>query len=77
MKLKKTSENIQRSYAADGKPTERIESVNFTILDEDGASIGSANIGNGYANVNVNVSGFSTIAEGEQRLASLLGTEMA
>lgn len=75
MKLKKTSENIQRTYAADGTPTERIESINYSILDEDGVNIGNANIGNGYANANVNFSGFATIAEGEQRLAALFGIE--
>lgn len=73
MELKKQSENVNRSYDNDGNAKERIDSIQYNILDPEGNTIGSANIGNGYANANINLSGFSTIAEGEERMKALFG----
>lgn len=73
MELKKQSENINRSYNAKGDMTERIDSVQYNIIDADGNTVGNATVGNGYANANLNFSGFSGIAEGEARLADMLG----
>lgn len=73
MELKKQSENINRSYNAEGEMTERIDSVQYEIVDDNGNSVGNASIGNGYANANLNISGFSSIAEGEAKLAAMFG----
>ncbi len=73
MELRKQSENINRSYNAEGEMTERIDSVQYEIVDDKGNSVGNASIGNGYANANLNISGFSTIEEGERKLGELFG----
>lgn len=73
MELKKQSENINRSYNAEGEMTERIDSVQYNIIDADGNTVGNATVGNGYANASLNFSGFSGIAEGEAKLADMLG----
>lgn len=73
MELQKQSENVNRSYDKEGNAKERIDSIQYDILDSEGNTIGNANIGNGYANASINISGFSTIAEGEERMKALFG----
>lgn len=76
MKLRKTSESVNRSFNAEGNPSERINDVQYEILNADGNVIGNANIGNGYANASISLSGFSTIAEGEEQVRAFLsGTD--
>lgn len=72
MDLKKTNENILRSYDAEGNATERTDNANYQIIDTDGNVIGSANISQGYANVNLNISGFNGIDQGEQQIRAIL-----
>lgn len=73
MELKKQSENVNRSFDNEGNASERIDSIQYNILDSEGYTIGNANIGNGYGNANINISGFSTIAEGEAKMKALFG----
>ena len=71
MELRKTSENVSRTFDADGKAQERVESANFDIIDCEGKVVGNANIGIGYGNANIGFSGFDTIEEGEARLREI------
>lgn len=73
MELRKESENLNRSYDAEGNSNERIDNVQYQILDSKGNVIGNASVSNGYANANFNISDFATIEEGEQRLAAIFG----
>lgn len=73
MELKKQSWNTHHEIDADGNENERIDSINYQIFDSNGHAIGNANIGNGYANANFNLSGFSTIAEGEEKMKEIFG----
>ncbi len=73
MDLRKTSENVSRIFDAEGNAQERVENENFEILDSNGTAVGSANVGIGYAGVNINISGFESVADGEAKLKELLG----
>ena len=73
MELKKTSKTFTTTFDQEGNDTTRIDSVQYNIVDADGATVGSATVGNGYANANLNFSGFSGIEEGEAKLADILG----
>lgn len=73
MELKKNSENINRNYDAEGKTADRIESVNYTLLDAEGNAIGSANVWNGSANISISISGFGSIEDGEAKVKEILG----
>lgn len=73
MELKKQSWNTHHEIAPNGSENERIDSINYNILDTDGNVIGSANIGNGYGYANFNLSGFATIEEGEEKMQALFG----
>ncbi len=73
MELRKTNENINRSFNEQGESEDRVESANYAIVDADGNTIGSANISNGNLNANINIYGFSSIAEGEEKLMGVLG----
>ena len=71
MKLKKTSEQVTRSYDEQGNMTARVDSANYSVIDDNGNNVGSASCYNGSANLNLNVSA-STIDEGAQKLAEML-----
>lgn len=73
MELKLQSETINRSRNAEGKVIERIDSVQYDIIDAGGNTVGNAAIGNGNGYANLNLSGFSSIAEGKAMLADMLG----
>lgn len=73
MELRKTNESVNRSFSAEGEASERIDNASYEILDKDGTVIGNANIGNGYGNANISISGFASIKEGEDRLRETLG----
>lgn len=73
MELRKQSENINRAYDNNGGFNDSIDSVQYQILDSEGNVIGSANISSSYADANFNISGFSTIEEGEKKLKTLFG----
>lgn len=75
MKIKKTSESIDRQYDAAGQATDRVGSANYTITDDDGVNIGNASIWSASANVNIAVSGFSTIEEGEEKIKAMLSIQ--
>lgn len=75
MRLRKTSESVNRSFSAEGESSERIDSISYEILDNDGNVVGNANIGNGYGNASINIGGFSSLAEGEDRLREAFGME--
>lgn len=71
MELRKTNDRINRSYNEEGQGTDRVEEANYNIIDDEGNHLGSANISNGYGNVNLNINGFATIAEGEAKLKEI------
>lgn len=84
MELKKTNEKWDRSFNAEGAESgNKLESVQFNIKDDDGNSIGNANINqyNGNANINipnaghadVNINGYSSIEQGIETLKAVLG----
>lgn len=71
MELKKQSENLNRAYDLEGNVTERIDSVQYDILNNEGNVIGNANVYSGGLNASFNLSGFSTIEDGERQLAEI------
>lgn len=73
MQLKKSSENVNRSFDNEGNVSENIDRIQYQILDDNDNVVGNANIGTGYANANFNLSGFSSIDEGERKLSELFG----
>lgn len=83
MKLEKTNERWDRPFE-NGEATEsKIESAQFNVKDDDGNSIGTANIGryNGTANINfpeggsarIEVNNYSTVEKGVDILKSVMG----
>lgn len=75
MELRKTSENINRSYNAEGQATERVDNIQYEIVGDDGQAVGTASIGQGWASAIINASGFASIEEGEQKIKQILGIE--
>ena len=75
MELKKINENVTRTFDAEGKATERVDNLIYEVRDNAGTVIGNASVGNGYANLNVNLYGMDSIEEGETALKELLGVE--
>ena len=73
MELKKSRENINRTFDSDGASAESIESVQYNVIDSEGKTIGNATVWQSTLSVNFNISGFSSIAEGEARLREALG----
>ncbi|MDE6649298.1 MAG: hypothetical protein K2K45_05150 [Muribaculaceae bacterium] len=74
MELKKTSENWSRTFDESGNETNTLENAQFNVLDDNGAVIGNANVGNGYANVNIhNIGSFNGVTEGVVKLNEILG----
>lgn len=82
MKLVKTNERWDKPFNDGVESESRLESVQYNVTDNDGNTIGNANIsqGNAGANVNlgntsanINLYGFSTIEEGEAKLKALFG----
>lgn len=74
MELKKTNEKWDRTFNENGEDTNTLESVQFNVLDGDGNVIGNANVGNGYANVNIhNIGSFNGVTEGVAKIKELLG----
>lgn len=73
MELKKINENVNRSYDAEGKSEERVETISYELRDNAGTVIGNASVGNGYASLNVTLYNFPTLGEGERALKELLG----
>ncbi len=73
MELNKTSETISRSFNEQGEATDRVDSANYNVIDENGITVGSANIGNGYGSANINITGFSDINEGESKMKVIFG----
>lgn len=84
MKLVKTNERWDRPFDANGEAAEsRIESVQYEVRDDEGNSIGTANLNqwNGNANItipnvghaDINVNGYSSIEQGEETLKAVLG----
>lgn len=75
MQLRKTSENINRTYNPKGEAAERVDSIQYDIVDAGGAAIGSAQAGHGWANASVSLGGLSSIEEAEAKLAAIFGIE--
>lgn len=73
MKLRKTSENVNRTFSIDGQAAERIDSILYEIINADGQSLGSAQVGQGWASASISISGFTTIEEGKQKIEQILG----
>lgn len=75
MKLEVINEQVERTYS-NGKKKERLTSIQFSIVDDDGAVIGDASVGDSYVNMNLNnMSGFDSIDEGVSKLSSIFGIE--
>lgn len=82
MKLVKTNERWDRPFNNGVVSESRLESVQYNVTDNDGNSIGNANISLGNASANVNLGGtsanislygFSSIEEGEAKMKELFG----
>ncbi|MBD5332191.1 MAG: hypothetical protein HDR97_00360 [Bacteroides sp.] len=74
MKLVKTNESWSRSFDSNGEEANnRLDLVQFNIVDDNGTTVGNASVWQGNASVNINLSGFSTIEEGEAKLKELFG----
>ena len=72
MELRKTNENVTRSYDAEGQSSERVDSISYEVLDRDGNVIGSASANSGNANFSINLYGFASVEEGERKLMETL-----
>lgn len=73
MNIKKTSENVNRSYDNSGQMTDRLDSVQYSVTDDNGMVIGDATVWNSTLSVNYSLSGFDNIAAGEAKLKEALG----
>ena len=75
MELRKTSESVSRSFDTEGNATERVDNASYELRDANDNVVGNANIGNGYGNVSLNISGHDTIEAGEEKLKAMLGID--
>ena len=73
MELRKTNESVTRSYDAEGKATERVDHINYEVRDNDGNVIGSAYVNGGDAGLSINLYGFDTVKDGEEKLKETIG----
>ena len=74
MELKKTSENINRQFDENGNAIDRIDSVNFEVVDSEGVIIGRSTVYQGRIRIDMpEVYGTNTIEEGVERLKSIFG----
>ena len=74
MELRKTSENVNRTFDAEGNPEERVESASFEIRDDGGETIGHATVWPTHMSVSIpEIYGFDGIAGGEARLKEMFG----
>lgn len=71
MELKKTSEQVTRTYDEQGNMTARVDSANYAVYDNNGVNIGNATCYNSHAEINVHIPAQST-TEGVQKLAEML-----
>lgn len=73
MKLVKTNQQWTQSFSPDGEETtNRLDSVQYNIVDDGNNVIGSATIYPTNANVNIyGLGGFTSIEEGEAKLKAL------
>ena len=73
MELRKTSENVSRTFDAEGNVQERVEHISYEVCDKDGNVVGSAYVNGSEAGMNISIYGSSTVEEGDNRLKELLG----
>lgn len=84
MELRKTSENWNRLFDGNGEETtNKLESVQFSVNDNEGNTVGNASVReyDGNANINfpdggnanVSVSGYDTIEKGVEMLKRVMG----
>ena len=75
MNLIVVNEQVERTYP-NGKQKERVTSIQFNLVDDDGAVIGDATVGDSYVNMNLNnMSGFNSLDEGVSKLKSIFNIE--
>ena len=75
MELRKTNESVTRTFDAEGKAQERVDSVNYDVVDAKGNVIGSANVSGSYAGMNLNMYDIASIEDGEAQLRLILGID--
>lgn len=75
MELKKTNESIVRTFADAENATESIQSVQYEILNAEGATIGNAYVYPNSASLNISLSGFNGIDEGAAKIAAIFAPE--
>lgn len=75
MKLVKENETWSRSFGPNGsESSEQLTGRQFLVVDNDGRVVGNATVNQTNAYVNIhNLSGFSTVEEGEAKLKELFG----
>ena len=73
MELRKTSENVSRTFDAEGNAQERVEHISYEVCDKDGNVVGSAYVNGSEAGMNMSLYGFGGVADGEARLRETLG----
>jgi hypothetical protein len=71
MKIEKVRENIARNYSG-SESTERLTEVVYTIIDDNGQSIGDARAYNGSYSININGNDVSDIAAAEAVIRTIL-----
>lgn len=74
MELKKTNESNNTNYNEDGTANWKSACENFNVVDN-GEIVGSVsiNISNGSGSASINISGITTLTEGEAKVKALLG----
>ena len=73
MELRKTSENVSRTFDAEGNATDRVDHIGYDVRDDDGNVIGSAYVNGMEAMLSISVRGFGTVTEGEAKLKETFG----
>lgn len=75
MELRKTNENVTRTFDAEGNAQESVDSVNFDVVDAEGKVIGNANINGSYAGMSLNIYDATSIEDGEAKLREILSID--
>lgn len=81
MKLVKTNERWNRTFDTEGTESgNRLESVQFNIVDADDNQAGYVNVYEGHAdmgyeNLNININGFGSVEEGIAKIKEMFGFE--
>lgn len=74
MELRKKNEHVSRIYGEDGVMTEKVDSAEFDVLDDNGTRIGNATCREYNVDVNLSLPA-SSFKEAEQKTKAIFGIE--